>query len=59
MSHFEQDAAVTRVAPLRARLDSCFLTRGVVEDREYRDSESALAPLGRQTALVRVPGGAQ
>lgn len=46
--------------PLRARLYSRFLTRGVVEeDGEYWDSEDTLVALSRQTALVRIPDGSQ
>ncbi|TCO74666.1 hypothetical protein [Chromatocurvus halotolerans] len=60
MGHFAQETVVTGVTPLWARPDSRFLTRGAVEEGgAYRGSETALAARSRQTALVRVPDGAQ
>jgi len=46
--------------PLRSRLYSRFMTRGVIEeDGEYWDSAGNLVALSRQTALVRAPEGSQ
>ena len=42
--------------PLRAQMNSRFLTEGVVEeDGRYWDSSDTLIALSRQTAKIRVP----